>query len=167
LHGPSYFLWMLAHRGVLLQGGHEVGVLSQPDIIALMRQDHSVLNKNDSLASLRKTLVAAANGEVFVESKGVFAGRLMLSDMGNLAYDTKYDADKTISDLIKIKDLYVYESDSLNDAVKVFSDGEDSLVAVLDAPNTKRIVGCLHERDVIRAQLAYVRRLERLREDEH
>lgn len=167
LHGPSYFLWMLAHRGVLLQGGHEVGVLSQPDIIALMRQDHSVLNKKDSLASLRKTLVAAANGEVFVESKGVFAGRLMLSDMGDLAYDTKYDADKTISDLIKIKDLYVYESDSLDDAVKVFSDGEDSLLAVLDAPNTKRIVGCLHERDVIRAQLAYVRRLERLREDEH
>jgi hypothetical protein len=38
---------------------------------------------------------------------------------------------------------------------------------VLDAPDTKKIVGCLHERDVIRAQLSYVRQLERLREDEH
>jgi len=87
--------------------------------------------------------------------------------MGKMAYNEEYDMQKTVIDLVKVTDLFVYETDTLDDAVQVFSGGEDSLVAVLDAPDTKRIVGCLHERDVIRAQLAYVRRLERLREDEH
>tara|TARA_B110000438_G_scaffold101670_1_gene100556 strand:+ start:2644 stop:4413 length:1770 start_codon:yes stop_codon:yes gene_type:complete len=167
LHGPSYFLWVLAHRGVVLQGGHEVGALEQPELNTLIRHDHSILNESDSLSSLRDTLVLAANGEVFVEGRGKFFGRLMLSDMGKMAYNEEYDMQKTVIDLVKVTDLFVYETDTLDDAVQVFSGGEDSLVAVLDAPDTKRIVGCLHERDVIRAQLAYVRRLERLREDEH
>jgi CIC family chloride channel protein len=167
LHGPSYFLWVLAHRGVVLQGGHEVGALEQPELNTLIRHDHSILNESDSLSSLRDTLVLAVNGEVFVEARGKFSGRLMLSDMGKMAYNEEYDTQKTVIDLVKVTDLFVYETDTLDDAVQVFSGGEDSLVAVLDAPDTKRIVGCLHERDVIRAQLAYVRRLEQLREDEH
>ena len=167
LHGPSYFLWMLAHRGVVLQGGHEVGALSRPNLKSLIRHDHSILNGDDSLPSLRKSLVSAANGEVFITQDGRFFGRLMISDMGTLAFDKKYDEQKTVIDLVTVTDLFVYETDTLENAVEVFSGGEDPLVAVLDAPDTKKIVGCLHERDVIRAQLTYVRQLERLREDEH
>ena len=134
---------------------------------SLIRHDHSVLNGDDSLPSLRKRLVSAANGEVFITQEGRFFGRLMISDMGKLAFDKKYDEQKTVIDLVTVTDLFVYETDTLENAVEVFSGGEDPLVAVLDAPDTKKIVGCLHERDVIRAQLTYVRQLERLREDEH
>ena len=157
----------LAHRGVVLQGGHEVGALSRPNLKSLIRHDHSILNGDDSLPSLRKSLVSAVNGEVFITQEGRFFGRLMISDMGKLAFDKKYDEQKTVIDLVTVTDLCVYETDTLENAAEVFSGGEDPLVAVLDAPDTKKIVGCLHERDVIRAQLTYVRHLERLREDEH
>ena len=49
----------------------------------------------------------------------------------------------------------------------MFSAAEDSLLAVLDNPEQRNIVGCVHERDVMRAEGAYVRTLERLRAEEH
>lgn len=167
LHGPSYFLWMLNCRGLDLRGGHEVGTLAQVKVAELMRDDHVVMNIQEGFPALRENLVRAPHGEVFVESAGAFLGRLMLSDLGQWAYDFSQDQGRTIGELVEPVDLWVYQDDSLEQAVEVFSGAEDSLLAVLDNPEQRRIVGCVHERDVMRAEGAYVRRLEQLRAEEH
>jgi CIC family chloride channel protein len=167
LHGQSYFLWMLSRRGVDLRGGHEVGTLAQIKVAELMRDDHVVMDARDPLPALRENLLRAPHGEVFVQSDGAFAGRLMLPNLGALAYDTSQDAGRTIGELVEPCEVWVYRDDTLEQVVEVFSAAEDSLLAVLDNPEQRKIVGCVHERDVMRAEGAYARTLERLRAEEH
>ncbi len=166
-HGPSYFLWMLASRGVDLAGGHDVGMLAQPKLATLIRQDHVTLNQGESLSFLREKLITAPNGEVFVENKGVFVGRLMLSDLGPSAFDDRFDDEKTVGQLVKRTERFVYQHYTLEQVAEVFSRGEDSLLAVLDNAEGQRIMGCVHERDIMRAHISYIQALERLRLEEH
>jgi CIC family chloride channel protein len=166
-HGPSYFLHMLGRRGLDLRGGHDVGALTTTRAVDLMRDDHLVMNSSEDLPALRSNLLRAPHGEVFVEDDAGFVGRLMLNDMGELAYDTSRDDDLTIGDLIAARELYVYRNDPLQSLVEVFASTEDSLLAVLDNETNRRVIGCVHERDVMRAEAAYAKALERLREEEH
>ena len=166
-HGPSYFLNMLRRRGLELHGGHDVGALVTAQAGDLMRDDHLVMEAGEGLPALRANLLNAAHGEVFVQSRGVFSGRLMLPDLGELAYDASQDEGRSVGELVRTRDLYVYRDDSLQQVVELFSSTEDSLLAVLDNPTDRRLIGCLHERDVMRAEGAYAKALERLRAEEH
>jgi chloride channel protein, CIC family len=166
-HGPSYFLNMLRRRGLDLSGGHDIGTLVTARAGDLMRDDHLVMASDEGLPALRANLLLAPHSEVFVHVEGIFSGRLMLSDLGSLAYDTSQDEGRTVEELITSRDLFVYRDDALQSVVELFSSTEDSLLAVLDNPTDRRLVGCLHERDVMRAEGAYAKTLERLRAEEH
>lgn len=166
-HGPSYFLNMLRRRGLDLSGGHDIGTLVTARAGDLMRDDHLVMAGDEGLPALRVNLLLAPHSEVFVQVEGIFSGRLMLSDLGPLAYDTSQDEGRTVEELITSRDLFVYRDDALQHVVELFSSTEDSLLAVLDNPADRRLVGCLHERDVMRAEGAYAKTLERLRAEEH
>ncbi len=167
LHGPSYFLFMLARRGVDLRGGHDVGGLAGTRVSDLMRGDHVVMDAGESLPALRAVLPRAPHGEVFVARDGAFLGRLTLADLGDAAFDPGRDAGRTLADLAAAGRVCVFRDDTLERAVEVFASVEDSLLAVLDNPEDRRIVGCLHERDAMRAERAYARALERRRAEEH
>jgi chloride channel protein, CIC family len=166
-HGPSYFLNMLHRRGLDLRGGHDVGGLVTAQAGDLMREDHLVMEAGEALPALRANLLRAPHGEVFVQTDGIFSGRLMLSDMGELAYDPSQDEGRTVGELVEARELYVYREDSLQRVVELFSSTEDSLLAVLDNASDRRLIGCLHERDVMRAEGAYAKALEKLRAEEH
>ena len=166
-HGPSYFLNMLSRRGLELRGGHDVGTLTSTQAGDLMREDHLVMEATEGLPALRENLLRAPHGEVFVQSDGVFFGRLMLADLGELAYDPTQDDGRDVGALVSTHELFVFRDTSLQEVVELFSSTEDSLLAVLDDPTTRRLVGCLHERDVMRAEGAYAKTLERLRAEEH
>jgi chloride channel protein, CIC family len=166
-HGPSYFLNMLSRRGLDLRGGHDVGTLVTAQAGDLMRDDHLVMEATEGLPALRANLLRAPHGEVFVQNNGIFSGRLMLADLGDLAYDASGDEGRVVSELVRATELYVYREDPLRHVVEVFSSTEDSLLAVLDNPTDQRIIGCLHERDIMRAEGAYAKALERLRAEEH
>jgi CIC family chloride channel protein len=167
LHGPSYFLHMLRRRGLELRGGHDVGALVTIVAADLMRDDHVVMASSEGLPALRENLLSAPHGEVFVEDDRGFVGRLMLSDVGPSAYDTSGDGDVTVGDFVVAKELYVYRNDPLQTIVEIFASTEDSLLAVLNSEDDRHVVGCLHERDAIRAEAAYAKALERLRDEEH
>ena len=166
-HGSSYFFTMLKRRGLDLLGGHDVGALVTVNAGDLMRDDQIVMEANEGLPALRGNLLRAPHGEVFVQTDGIFSGRLMLSDLGERAYDPSRDEGLVIGDLVNTRDLYVYRDDALQQVVELFSATEDSLLAVLDNRNDRQLIGCLHERDVMRAEGAYAKTLERLRAEEH
>jgi chloride channel protein, CIC family len=166
-HGPTYFLNMLNRRGLDLRGGHDVGGLVTAKAGDLMREDHLVMDSNEGLPALRANLLLAPHGEVFIQSQGIFFGRLMLVDLGNLAYDASQDSGRTVGELVESQDLFVFRDDPLQRVVELFSSTEDSLLAVLDNSTDCRLVGCLHERDVMRAEGAYAKALEKLRAEEH
>jgi CIC family chloride channel protein len=167
LHGPSFFLTMLARRGVSLDGGHDVGALQTVCAGDLMRDDHVVMLGHEGLSALRANLLEAPHGRVFVQIDEAYAGRLMLSDLGDLAFDASRDEGRSVAELIQASGLFVYRDDALDRAVEMFSSTEDSLLAVLDNANNRRLVGCLHEIDVMRAESAYAQTLARLRAEEH
>ena len=128
-----------------------------------MREDHLIMDGSEGLPALRRNLLIAPHGEVFVMKNSTFLGRLVLSDLGERAYDDSEDKEFTVEDLVTTRSRYVYRNDKLDQMIQVFSSTEDSLIAVLESPDDRRIVGCLHERDVVRAEEAYARTLEGLR----
>ena len=59
---------------------------------------------------------------------------------------------------------FLTADDTLEAAVKLFSQVEEGLLPVVETRHGRRLVGCLHERDVMRA---YNHALIKLRAEEH
>jgi CIC family chloride channel protein len=167
LHGPSFVLTMLVRRGVNVDGGHDIGSLQTVCAGDLMREDQLVMQGHEGLPALRTHLLEAPHGQVFIQIDEAYVGRLVLSDLGDLAFDASRDEGRTVAELIQANGLFVYRADALDRAVEMFSSTEDSLLAVLDNASDLRLVGCLHEIDVMRAESTYAQTLERLRAEEH
>ncbi|MFN3462100.1 MAG: chloride channel protein, partial [Oceanibaculum sp.] len=164
LLGHSYFTWQLAKRGLTIKGGHEVGVLQEIRVRRLLRRDHEVVGPEDDIVEVRNHLLKAPQAELFVVKEGRLIGILTLADLGAAAFDGKPGKAPTAGEAMRADPPFLTADDTLEAAVKLFSQVEEGLLPVVETRHGRRLVGCLHERDVMRA---YNRALIKLRAEEH
>ncbi|MCH2395335.1 chloride channel protein [Oceanibaculum sp.] len=164
LLGHSYFTWQLAKRGLSIKGGHEVGVLQEIRVRRLLRRDHEVVAPEDDIVEVRNHLLKAPQAELFVVKEGRLIGILTLADLGAAAFDGKPGKAPTAGEAMRADPPFLTADDTLEAAVKLFSQVEEGLLPVVETRHGRRLAGCLHERDVMRA---YNRALIKLRAEEH
>ena len=164
LLGHSYFTWQLAKRGLSIKGGHEVGVLQEIKVRRLLRRDHEVVAPEDDIVEVRNHLLKAPQAELFVVKEGRLIGILTLADLGAAAFDGKPGKAPTAGEAMRADPPFLTADDTLEAAVKLFSQVEEGLLPVVETRHGRRLAGCLHERDVMRA---YNRALIKLRAEEH
>ncbi|MDF1792457.1 MAG: chloride channel protein [Thalassobaculaceae bacterium] len=151
-HSPSFFADQLRRRGVHIQGGHDVAALRSLKVHDLMLQDHVCVNTDAGLASLRNRLRIAPMNELFViDAEETLVGTITLSDLGEVAFDSSKDREYTAIDLARKHPPFLEISDDLEKAIRRFSEVDEGLLAVVDSADRLRLIGCLHERDVMRA----------------
>lgn len=151
-HSPSFFSDQLRRRGVHIHGGHDVAALRNLKVHDLMQQDHIAVNKDAGLASLRNRLRLAPMNELFViDAEEKLVGTITLSDLGEVAFDLSHDREYTAIDLARKHPPFLELGDDVEKAIRRFSEAEEGLLAVVDSAERMRLIGCLHERDVMRA----------------
>lgn len=165
LHSPSFFADQLRRRGVQIQGGHDVAALRALKVHDLMQQDHVAVDQETGLDSLRNRLRLAPMNELFViDADEKLVGTITLSDLGEVAFDSSKDRDYTAIDLARKHPPFLEIGDEVEKAIRRFSEAEEGLLAVVDSAERMRLIGCLHERDVMRA---YNQALVRQQAEEH
>ena len=152
LHSPSFFADQLRRRGVHIHGGHDVGALRALKVHDLMQQDHIAVSEDTGLDSLRNRLRLAPMNELFVvDAEEKLVGTITLSDLGEVAFDSSKDRDYTAIDLARKHPPFLEIGDGVEKAIRRFSEAEEGLLAVVDSAERMRLIGCLHERAVMRA----------------
>ncbi len=164
-HGVSYFMDQLERRGLRLQGGHEVALLGALKVHDLARDDQIVVKADAPIAEIRDKLRYAPMNELFVvDDTERLAGTVTLADLGDTAFDRSHDAELTALDVARRKAPFIETGDDLQRAMRLFAEVDEGILAVVDDAQNGRVVGCLHERDVMKA---YNAALVRLRAEEH
>ncbi|NQW10599.1 MAG: chloride channel protein [Alphaproteobacteria bacterium] len=151
-HGPSFFIDQLKRRGLDLQGGHDMTALRSLRVHDLVKQDHVVVSVDAPMDTLRDRLRQAPHNELFVVEGGeTLFGTITLADLGEAAFDRSKDGEHVARDLARRSPPMLAVSDDLLKAIGRFSEVDEGLLAVVDTPENMRLIGCLHERDVMRA----------------
>ncbi|WP_425405978.1 chloride channel protein [Hwanghaeella sp.] len=150
--GYSYFTWQLAQRGVNLLGGREALVMRSYRVANIMRKDHHAILDTASLSEVRKKLGAVPYGELFViDKEGGLVGTVMLRDLKEFAFDSSKDASMTVEDVVRRRAPFVKVGEDLGRAMDLLEKCGEEHVAVVQDAGSKKLLGVLHERDVLSA----------------
>ena len=163
-YGPSFFHWQLARRGLSLRGGRETALLAETGIGDVMRTDYTAVAPSMPVAALRERLQTAPHGLLFVvEGDGTLFGTITLSDLSEAAFDTALDSLVNAVDVARTRPLVLTPDADLESALKAMEQAHEEHVAVVSDTDAMKMIGVVHELDVI---LAYNRALMRARAEE-
>lgn len=152
--GHSFFTWQLERRGISLKGGRELDLLKSKLVRDVMKQDFLTATLSATPGELRRKLLKSGYGEVFIiEGEGRLIGTVTLGDLADAAFDTSRDGELDAGQVMKSHPPSVGPDDTLSEAVGLFEgSGEEHLaVTVRDPSGRARIVGVIHERDLLAA----------------
>lgn len=150
--GYSFFTWQLAQRGVNLLGGREELLMRSYRVANVMRKDHHTILDTATLSEVRKKLGGVPYGEVFViDNEGGLVGTVMLRDLKEHAFDSSKDDVLTAGDVTRRRPPFVKIGEDLGRAMDLLEKCGEEHVAVVQDAGAKKLLGVLHERDVLSA----------------
>lgn len=168
--GGSYFHWHLAQRGINLESGRDVGLLSEMRVRDVMKRTYAHVAESEPAARVAERLKTARHGFLFVTgSQGILLGTIAVPDLV-LAMGGDAEAEDDVSpedgqaglagkvagDFVRREPLRLAESDTLEAAMRLMDESGESHLAVVDDMKSGRLAGILHEHDVM---VAYHRAL--------
>ncbi len=164
IFGRSIFTWQLERRGVNLRGGQEIGVLRSQSCRSMMDSTYATIAPDAPIAEVRDALMKAPWGELFlIDGAGQLVGTITFGDLSGFAFDTSQDAELTADKLARARPPVLETSEHLERAVQVFSASGESHLAVVDSRQSMKMLGLLHEHEVMSA---YHRALVEARKEE-
>ncbi|MFZ9014656.1 MAG: CBS domain-containing protein, partial [Alphaproteobacteria bacterium] len=106
----------------------------------------------------------AAFGELFVvDREDHLIGTITLSNFAPEAFDRELDTLVVARDIVRLNPPMLESSNNLEDALRVMEYQDEAHIAVVDSSENKKILGVIHERDIM---LAYNRALVKVHQDE-
>jgi CIC family chloride channel protein len=151
-HATSYFAWQLERRGLDLRGEFEAALLRAITVRQVMARDGDRVTPDTSLPLIRTRLQHCRDGELFVVREGgELHGTITLNDLSDQAFTHDLDELVNAGDLARRHPPVLSESDTLENALKIIQGSGEQHIAVVDSATTMNFIGCIHERDVMRA----------------
>lgn len=160
----SLFHWQLERRGIDLRIGHEARLLKSLKVREVMRADPVTVPMGTRLTEIRQRLQAEPHGELFVTAPdGTLVGTITLAGLSEAAFDASLDDLVNAMDVARLNPPALSQSDDLETALRLMLSLHEEHVAVVDGTDTMRLLGWVHEADVL---LAYNRAMVEARAEE-
>lgn len=160
--GKSLFTWQLERRGVDLKGGLEASFLSQIKASDVMRQDYTAIAADAGIDEVMAKLRKARFGEVLVMDRdGMLIGVITLADAAGATVDA--DLAATARSIARTDSAVLPTDADIRATMALIDRSGESHIPVVDSEADRRVVGMVHEHDVM---LAYRRALEHARAEE-
>lgn len=163
--GGSYFSVQLDRRGLNLRRGREAGLLAQTHVGDVMTGMFTAVAPATPMPALREKLQSAPHAQLFVVTvEGVLHGTITLGDLSGSAFDTSLDDVVNAADVVRTHPPVLTPDTDLDVAIKLMEDVHEEHIAVVESRETMKMIGVVHEVEVM---LAYNRALMRARAEEH
>ena len=161
--GRSFFQWQLAQRGVDIGQGQEATLLAQVKVRSLIDRSYAAVASGATLDEIKRELARAPCSELLViDGEGALLGVITFTDIAAVVFDGEAHAELTAAKLARNAPVLTAEED-LQTAVRVFVGSGEPHIAVVDSRKEKRLLGLVHEHEVM---AAYQRTLARARAEE-
>ncbi|KQP61458.1 chloride channel protein [Methylobacterium sp. Leaf399] len=143
--GYSFATWRFHLRGESIRSAHDIGWIRSLTVGALMRRDVATI---DVATPLDAFLVAHPLGSVSrvvtVDVTGRYAGIVLVPE-AHAAARASAETPPPLSDLVRYRDAFLVPEMNAKAAAAAFDRSESEALAVLDARDTRRVVGLLTE----------------------
>lgn len=142
----------MERRGLNVREGHEQRILRDVKVTDVMANDIVSVDPAAPMVSVREQLSASAYGTLFVvDSDGGLHGTITLADLADAAFDTEIDILLNAQDVARLHPPTLMRSQDLGAAMRwMQADGEDH-IAVVDDQVSLKLLGVVHQRDVMMA----------------
>jgi CIC family chloride channel protein len=164
VHGRSFFVWQLERSGVTIKGGQEISLLRTITIDGFTDRRFETIAAQAPLALVRERLPKAPWGELFViDAENRLVGTIAFSDLADAAFDTSRDEALVALDVARQHPTVLQVGEDIEAAIKVYRASGEVHVPVVDSMEEMRLLGVVHEHEVM---LAYHRALQQARAEE-
>ena len=155
--GYSFATWRFHLRGVALQTPHDIGWLRDLQVSKLMRRDFVLVPRTMPLAELRRQFPVTESRRVFVVGEsGAYEGHIDLVEAHAAELGTDASG-PTVTAITHGKAHTLTPGQPVRDALDIFIESAEEVLAVLDNPSDRHVVGYLTEAFALRR---YYRELE-------
>jgi H+/Cl- antiporter ClcA/CBS domain-containing protein len=141
----------IARRGVKTPDSYEPDLLEKIFVKQVVKNDGVVLSEENSIQEVRLWLdeqKAYRNNYYIISNiNGEYAGILSSSNL----FSHHHDSDKTISTIVKRKDISIENHHSLRTAIELMAKENVDVLPVISKENNKSIIGILSYKDIIGA----------------
>ena len=148
--GNSFFTWQLERRGVNIRGGRETGLMAITKVENVMSLKFTPVMQGLNINGVREKLLTAPHGELFVvDENGALTGTITLEDLADGAFDHSIDDVVNARDVARLHPPFLEAGASLDHALKMMQDTGEEHVAVVENRDNMKLVGFIHEIDVM------------------
>jgi CIC family chloride channel protein len=148
----SIYTQKLRRRGVDLAKDEDANVLKSLFVRDIVDRNPEIIRASASFSTVMELIVESKHSEFFVENEaGEFIGAIYLRQVRRLMNEQdELRAIVVAGDMVEDR-VSVTEDDDLDTVMRIFSRGQAAEVAVVDPEHPRRLVGSVHQSDVINA----------------
>ena len=153
--GYSFATWRFHLRGESIRGPHDVGWIRDLRVGKLMRRDPRIVAADRTIAAARILVPPDAAKEVAVtDAADRYAGLVVVSDL----HATTLPGETPLGALAVLPDAFLLPTTPIRRALDLFEREEADVLAVVDTPETRKVIGFMTEAHALRR---YGQELER------
>lgn len=146
LFGYSFATWRFQQRGLAVESGHDIARLESTPIAEIVRPPKRALAVNARLEEVVRAVSAAgAKGAAVFTPEAAFVGLIDPSLIEEVEGEPELPV--VAADLVYATTPGITPQTSLADVLEVFRNSDRPTLAVLDAGNSRKLVGCIRARD--------------------
>lgn len=143
--GYSFATWRFHLRGEAIRSAVDIGWMRSLTVGRMMRRDTRTARLSTPLATFRHDFPLGATSRVIVtDDDGCYAGIVLLAEAHADAGATR------LGDLLRYTESVLTPEMSVKEAASMFEDAEADALAVVDAPDTRKVIGQLTEAHALR-----------------
>jgi CIC family chloride channel protein len=149
--GYSFSTWRLHLRGESIRSAHDVGRMRSLIVRAMMRQGVKTVPESILLDDFcERYPLGSTERAIVLDRSGRYAGIVLVAE-AHLARAENVEAEPgTIEPLLKYRDKILLPSMNAKDAAVLFDQANSEELAVVDHPESRRVVGLLTEAYLLR-----------------
>jgi CIC family chloride channel protein len=141
--GYSFSTWRLHLRGETIRSAHDVGWVRQMTVGRLMRREPASIGEAASVAEFRRRYpLGSTHAVVVLKEDGTYFGMLPTPD----AFAEGLEPSRKVADLAKQTNMVLTAELNVKEAMAAFDRTETETLAVVDSPESRKVLGLLTEK---------------------
>jgi chloride channel protein, CIC family len=151
LFGYSFATWRFHLRGETIRSAADVGWLRDLTVGRMMRRDVKTISSEMTVPAFREAFPPGSTGQVVaVDNNGRYAGLVMVAE----AHAAELAESAFIFEILRHAGDMLLPSMTVQEAISAFDRTESEVLAVVDAPSSRRVLGTLSEAHALRRYLS-------------
>jgi CIC family chloride channel protein len=146
--GYSFATWRFHLRGETIRGPHDVGWMRQLQVARLMSKDVRTVPMGVTIGVARDMFPIGTTRQIMaVDGDGRYAGLIMSESLHGVGPERWQ---RPVSELANQSDAFLLPDMNIRESLDAFEKTETDVLAVIDAPDTRLLVGLVTESHVLR-----------------